>query len=131
MNESAPVRLNADEIPWTERDASTSMAVLHGDTGKPGLYTMRIRARPTPSDGRPHWHPHDEFGTVLSGTVLVAAGERLDRAAAKALGPGAFIHIPPNVKHAVWWEGEAVLQIYAPGPRVTHFVEAGPESHAG
>lgn len=87
---------------------------------------MRVRIEPGGPGGRPHWHPHDEFGTVVSGTVYVAAGERTDRDAAKAIRMGAFIHIPPNVAHALWCEEPAVLQIHGMGPRVTHFADEPP-----
>lgn len=116
---------NASEFSWTENEPGSGRpdlrTTLFGDPSGDGLYAFRLRLPGTYDGGRPHWHPEYEFGTVISGTLLVAAGERLGRECAKRLTAGAFIVIPPRVVHAIWPEGEVVLQIHGPGPRATHF----------
>lgn len=125
MDAAAGILRNASELHWIENEPGSGRpelrTVLFGDPAGAGVYTFRLRLPGTYEGGRPHWHPDYEFGTVLSGTLLVAAGARLDRESAKRLTAGAFIVIPPKVVHAIWTEGEVVLQIHGPGPRATSF----------
>jgi quercetin dioxygenase-like cupin family protein len=89
---------------------------LDGDPTAPGIYTLRRRL-PAGYYGPPHYHPHVEYATVISGTLYVAVGDSLERAAAVALPPGSFLRVPPFTAHAVWTEGEVILHFYGPGPR--------------
>jgi Zn-dependent alcohol dehydrogenase len=54
--------------------------------------------------------------TVLSGTLLVAAGDRLEGAEMRALPAGSYTGIPADVRHAAAARGETVLQIHGVGP---------------
>ena len=116
---------NAEELTWQALDpgkpSGDQKATLFGDPETAAIYSFRLKLKGGPGGGRPHWHPDYEFGTVLSGSYLVATGARLSRDDAKRLGPGAFIVIPPHVRHATWAEEDVVLQIHGPGPRVTKF----------
>jgi quercetin dioxygenase-like cupin family protein len=47
---------------------------MHGDPGKDGIFTMRLRL-PAGAGIEPHWHTGDEQLTVISGTFY-AAGSR-------------------------------------------------------
>jgi quercetin dioxygenase-like cupin family protein len=127
MSKSPAILKNESEVEWPGVDPSSDQqAVLFGDTTAPGLYSFRLllKAGADKGRGRPHWHPDYEFGIVLSGRLLVAAGDRPGRASAKTLTAGAFIVIPPGVRHALWAEEDVVLQIYGPGPRATYFEDA-------
>jgi quercetin dioxygenase-like cupin family protein len=124
MSKNPAILKNESELKWTELDSGCDQqAVLFGDPSAAGVYSFRLllKAGAEQGRGRPHWHPEYEFGTVLSGRFLVATGDRLDRASAKTLTAGAFIVIPPGVRHAIWAEEDVILQIYGPGPRVTNF----------
>jgi hypothetical protein len=116
---------NEGELPWEPIDPASAegdqQAMLSGSLGEPGVYSFRLKLKGKPEGGRPHWHPDWEFGTVLSGTFLVATGNQLLRRDAKRLTCGAFIVIPPRTLHATWVEEDTVLQIHGPGPRVTNY----------
>jgi quercetin dioxygenase-like cupin family protein len=53
------------------------MAVLQGNPGGTGLFTVRLRF-PNGYRLAPHTHPTDENVTVISGTFLVGMGETAD-----------------------------------------------------
>lgn len=116
---------NADELSWAPVDplggGGDRRCWLFGDGTDTGLYAVRIRFPGGEPMGSPHWHPDFEFGTVLSGSLWVATGSRLARSDARRLSAGAFIIIPPRVRHAIWAEEEVVLQIHGPGPRITQY----------
>jgi len=111
------------ELVWEPVDPADPdgdlRAMLAGSFDQPGVYAFRLKLRGDAGRGAPHWHPDWEFGTVLSGAFHVATGERLSRADAKRMAPGAFIALPPRTVHAAWPEGETVVQIHGPGPRKT------------
>ena len=50
----------------------------------------------------PHRHSKDEFVTVISGKFGIGSGEKLDRAAAKQLPAGSFVHLPAGMPHYAW-----------------------------
>ena len=64
----------------------------------------------------PHRHSKDEFVTVIAGGFGIAAGEALDRAAAKPLAAGSFVHLPAGMPHYAVATGETIVQINGTGP---------------
>jgi quercetin dioxygenase-like cupin family protein len=106
-------------IEWKDGPASlpagAKMAALEGDPTKEGPFVMRLQF----PDGYRipgHTHPKTEHVTVISGTMFLAAGENLDRSAAKTLPVGTFGFWPAGMKHAAWFEGETVIQLHGVGP---------------
>ena len=95
--------------------AGARLAVLDGDPTKPGPYTIRLRL-PAGYRFPSHTHPGAEHVTVLSGTLLVAAGERAERTRMRTLGPGSYTGIPASVPHVAVARGETVAQIHGTGP---------------
>jgi uncharacterized RmlC-like cupin family protein len=53
---------------------------------------------------------------VISGSFAISSGEKLDRAAMKALPPGSFVHLPAGMPHYAAANGETVVQINGTGP---------------
>lgn len=106
------------------------LAVLEGDPTRPGPYTIRLRL-PAGYRFPPHTHPGAEHVTVMSGTLLVAAGERLDGASMRALPAGSYTGIPADVRHAAAARGETVLQIHGMGPFGIAYVNAADAPGAG
>lgn len=114
------------DVEWQDAPASlergAQVAVLEGDPGEPGVFTMRIRM----PDGyaiAPHWHPNVERVTVISGTFLLGSGDTMDRAAAERLGPGSYTSLPPETRHYAIAEGETVIQLTSVGPWVLNYVD--------
>lgn len=97
--------------------AGVEMAVLTGNPAKAGPYSIRIRVK----DGAkipPHYHKEVENVTVISGTFLVGIGDTMaapDKM--KALPPGAYVSLPPNLHHYAMAKGETVIQLDAIGPQ--------------
>ncbi len=95
--------------------AGVEVAVLDGDPGKTGLFTMRAK---TP-DGwmvQPHWHPLDEHVTVVSGTLMVGIGPKWDDAALHEMAAGTYTKMPRRMNHFAKAKGETIFQITAMGP---------------
>ena len=91
------------------------MAVLSGDPGKKGLFTVRMQA-PAGYKIPPHTHPTAEHITVISGALYVGAGEKFDEAAGKEVPVGGYVVMPAGMAHYAWSTGEAVIQITSMGP---------------
>lgn len=115
----------ADEIEWVEGPGSfepgAHFAVLEGDPGKDGIFTMQVRL----PDGfliNPHWHPNVERLTVLRGTFLLGSGETVDKEAAMVLKAGSYTAMPPEMVHFAIVEGETVVQLTTVGPWEIHYV---------
>ena len=91
-------------------------AVLYGDPDKPGPYAVRNHFDPN-SFSRPHFHPHDRFILVLSGTWWVGTGDKFDPATTTAMPAGSFVvHYGGKVHWDGAKDGEVELLIYGEGP---------------
>ena len=74
--------VSANSITWSDANVpgfapGMKIAVVQGNPDSAGLYTLRL-SFPDGYRFPPHWHPMAENVTVLSGTLLVAMGERAD-----------------------------------------------------
>src|SRR3989442_1058019 len=79
----------AASIPWPDATTRGSprgmkMAVITGTRDAGGALYPRGLSSPDGSRFPPHWHPMAENLTVLSGTLLLAMGERVDESKLKA-----------------------------------------------
>ena len=113
-------------VPWGEAPPSlpkgASFAVLDGDPGKPGPFTIRVKL-PAGYKLMPHWHPTTEHQTVLEGTYAVGRGERFDMAALHALPAGSFSVMPAEMRHFGYTKDGAVLQVHGNGPFTVTYVD--------
>jgi quercetin dioxygenase-like cupin family protein len=118
--QSAEMRLYpATTIEWKAGPAAlpsgAKMAALEGDPTKEGPFVVRFQF-PDGYHVPPHTHPKTERVTVISGALLLATGEALDRTNAKKLPAGSFGYWLAGMKHAAWSEGETVIQLHGIGP---------------
>jgi quercetin dioxygenase-like cupin family protein len=108
----------ADAIKWGPAPASlppgAQAAVLLGHPAKEGPFVLRLKF-PAGFVIPPHRHSKDELVTVISGAMVITAGEKLDRQA-KSLPPASFIHLPAGMAHYAWAKAESVVQINGVGP---------------
>ncbi len=95
--------------------AGAKMAILEGDPGKDGFFTMRLKL-PDGYRVLPHWHPRTERLTIVQGTVNLGTGERFDAGATQALTAGTYSSMPPRMTHFAWMKGETILQLSSIGP---------------
>ena len=91
------------------------LAVITGDPGKAGAYVIRVKV---PAGYRipAHWHSTAENLTVISGTVHVGMGSKLDKSTSTKLEVGSFTYLPPKMNHFLWTTVPAIFQIHAEGP---------------
>ncbi len=94
---------------------------LFGDPGKPGLFILRAKL---PANTRipPHWHPTAENVSILSGTLFLGHGDKLDTSGGEELTPGSFFSMPASMHHYVYTKKETVLEITAMGPFMITYI---------
>ena len=90
-------------------------AVLQGDPGASGVYTLRLRL-PNGYSIKPHFHPTDEHVTVLSGTFVVGMGDSVNWKGAQRLTAGGFITAPKDAHHFAVARGVTIIQVDGEGP---------------
>ena len=98
------------------------LAVLHGNPAEEGMFIIRLRF-PAGYSVPPHSHPSSEYITVISGNVSLGMGDRFDRSAARALGPGGFAIAPATMNHYAFTDQGATVQISSDGPFQVTYVK--------
>ena len=101
--------------------AGVRMAVLQGDPSQPGYFTVRLEL-PAGTRVYPHFHPTDEYLTVISGTFLVGMGDSLNVAKTSVMPAGAFGTVAANMHHYAIARSKTVVQVSAMGPFVLTYV---------
>lgn len=103
-------------------DAGMKIAVIDGNPDETGPYTLRL-SFPDGYRFPPHFHPMTENVTVLSGTLLLAMGDRADDAKLKAYGVGDYLHLPATKPHFGGARGATVIQLHGQGPFKINLVQ--------
>ncbi|HJR57786.1 MAG TPA: cupin domain-containing protein [Vicinamibacterales bacterium] len=107
------------ELKWGPAPPSlptgAQVAVLDGDPAKAGLFTLRVKM-PDGYAVPPHRHPAAEHVTVISGSLMVGMGAKIDEATMQAMNAGGYTKMPARMNHYVRAKGETILQITAMGP---------------
>jgi quercetin dioxygenase-like cupin family protein len=101
--------------------AGAELAVLHGDPGKTGAFTMRFKM-PNGYRIAPHWHSNDEELTVMSGTFLLAMGDKTGENV-HAMEVGAYHYLPGKMHHSAAAKGETLIEIHGNGPFDLHYLD--------
>ncbi|WP_309571525.1 cupin domain-containing protein [Deinococcus sp.] len=111
--------MNADGLKWAAAPpflpAGAQLVVLDGDPGKAVRVTLRLKF-PAGYQIPAHWHPTQEDVTVVSGSLNVGMGNKLDKAAGTLLKAGGFVALPEKMNHYVWTDEETVVQVHLQGP---------------
>jgi len=119
------VQVLPTEIKWGDPppvfEKGATFAVLSGDPGKPGLFTVRLRM-PAGYKIAPHWHPTDEHVTVVSGTFAIGMGDKIDKAAAKPMPAGGYTLLPAEMHHYAIAITDAIVQVHGTGPFTLTYV---------
>ena len=97
-------------------------AVLQGDPGASGVYTLRLRL-PNGYTIKPHFHPTDEQVTVLSGMFVVGMGDSVTWKGAQRLTSGGFITAPKDAHHFARARGVTIVQVHGEGPFQVTYVK--------
>lgn len=120
-----PAPLQASEMNWGPAPpvlaAGAEMVVLSGDPAGKGLITLRLKL-PAGYVIAPHWHPTDELVTVISGSLALGMGDKVDQKASKTLTAGGYGVAPANMHHFAWTKSGAVVQVNLLGPFAITYV---------
>ncbi len=114
-----PVFLNADGLVWNAAPPSmpkgATLAVLQGDPGKDGPFTIRLRA-PAGYMVAPHYHTKAEALTVIHGTLYIGMEDTADKKSAKALKLAGYHYLPARAHHFAFSNSPVEVQISGEGP---------------
>ena len=119
------VMFSAADLKWNDGPpalpAGSKIAVLSGDPGKAGPFTVRLKF-PTGFKVPPHTHPTAEHVTVISGTLALGMGPKFDDAAAHDMSAGGFAVMPAGMEHFASCKSECIVQVHAMGPFEVKYV---------
>lgn len=104
--------------------SGAQLAVLEGDpTASTGDFTIRLKM-PDGYKIPPHWHPHRENVTVISGNFKVGMGDTFDASKMMTFGTGSFAYLDPSMHHYAMASGEVVVQVHGMSPLQFTYVNA-------
>jgi quercetin dioxygenase-like cupin family protein len=110
---------SADGLKWGPAPPAlpkgAQMAILYGDPSKEGPFVTRTKF-PAGYKVPAHMHPMDENVTVLSGTLHIGMGDKLDPGKGEEVKAGGYIHMPKGMHHYAWTTEETVVQQNTIGP---------------
>ena len=116
--------MTADQLVWSPMltlPKGAEVAVIEGPLNEAVPMTFRVRL-PAKYEIPAHWHPWIEHATVISGSLNMGTGDKLDRSKTKHLSAGSVAVIAANTNHFSWTSEETTLQIHGIGPLVIHYV---------
>jgi quercetin dioxygenase-like cupin family protein len=103
-------------MPGTGPFKGAMLSAMSGDPNKPGPYIVRLKLPPNATFGA-HYHGDVENLTIISGTLYVGLGDKVDRNKLTALHAGDFAHVNTGVHHYALTKSDgAVIQISGSGP---------------
>ena len=105
------------EIKWVKNpNGSNESAVLFGDPSKPGPYVVRLKWLPNKMS-RPHFHQHDRFFIVISGTWWMGTGTKYDPDSTVPAPAGSYvIHRAKGIHYDGAKDQETIIQVWGMGP---------------
>ena len=117
LDPAAVTLTKVDQIQWTDNAAGTAaQSVIYGDPSKPGPYAYFVKWK-AGNMSRPHFHPHDRYIAVLSGTWWVGSGERFDPGSTVPMPAGTFVvHTGKGIHYDGAKDGDVILMIHGEGP---------------
>jgi hypothetical protein len=119
------IMMDAAQLKWTPAPpglpAGAQMAVVDGDPSKPGPFSLRVKL-PDGYTVPPHWHATAENVVVLTGTLTMGTGDKMDEASMHALGAGGYAKMAAKTRHYVRAKGETTFQLYGTGPFAITYV---------
>jgi quercetin dioxygenase-like cupin family protein len=70
----------------------------------------------------PHWHPTTENLTVLSGTVALGMGDKVEEQSMTNLNAGGYVVMPAEMRHSFLARTVATVQVHGVGPFAITYV---------
>jgi quercetin dioxygenase-like cupin family protein len=98
------------------------VAVIEGPLDQPTPFIVRFKF---PADYKipAHWHPGIEHVTVLSGTLHMGIGDKLDMTKTHPVAAGGVVIMQPKTNHFAWTKEETIAQVHGVGPWGVTFVD--------
>jgi ketosteroid isomerase-like protein len=119
----AHVMLPPAKVTWgaapPSLPAGAKMAVISGDPSKEGPFVIRGQL-PANYVIAPHWHPTDEHLTVLTGTIAMGMGDKVEKG--EELGVGGYAALPAQMHHWLTTKTAATVQVHGMGPFQINYV---------
>jgi len=103
--------------------AGARFAVVSGDPGKAGPFTVRIDM-PADYTIRPHYHPASETLRVLEGTAHVGHGAKWDDKSMKTMAPDAPVTLRAKEPHYLHAASNVMLELKSTGPFAITYVSS-------
>ena len=102
--------------------AGSTYAVVSGDPGKEGMFTIRAKL-PANYTIPPHHHPTDEKVSVKSGGPLAyGMGDKIDQGSAGSLENGYHVTLGANMNHWASTTAPTEIEVTAMGPFAITYV---------
>jgi hypothetical protein len=110
-----------DQLMWSPLMPGVEMAPVIGNPKAAGQFVMRLRAT---DDAKipPHWHPTDEYVTVLAGDFSAGMGRAWDDAQVKTAPVHTVAMMPARMPHYAQFKKGTEIQINGAGPFVINYV---------
>ena len=115
-----PNDLKWEDVPSMPPGAK--VAVIEGPMNEAVPFTIRLKF-PANYKIPPHWHPAIEHVTVLSGSINMGIGDKLDTTKTKALPAGSIVIVQPKINHYGWYSEETIVQVHGVGPWGVTYVD--------
>lgn len=117
--DSAHVVVGPDKLSWGPAPPAlpkgAQVAAVFGDPGKSDPYVLRVKV-PAGYKVPPHTHPTAENITVLSGSIHIGMGDKLDEKKGQAVKAGGFFSMPQGMHHFAWFSEPSIIQVHGTGP---------------
>jgi quercetin dioxygenase-like cupin family protein len=112
------VMVTPNDLKWADVPSlppGAKIAVIEGPLTEAGPITFRLKF---PADFKipAHWHPAVEHVTVISGTLNMGTGDKLDEGKTMAMTTGSIAIIQPKTNHFGWTKDETIVQVHGIGP---------------
>src|SRR5437867_9169731 len=114
----AHIMVSPADLKWAEVPSlppGAKIAVIEGPPTESVPFTFRLKF-PANYKIPAHWHPAIEHVTVISGTLNLGTGDKLDEAKAKPLSAGSVAIMQPKTNHFGSTKEETVVQVHGIGP---------------
>ncbi|MBP6986611.1 MAG: cupin domain-containing protein [Alphaproteobacteria bacterium] len=119
-----PVIIKSHEMDYAYypgKVAGAKQVVLSGDPHGGEMFTARAQW-PKCYTNPPHWFSYDQTITVISGTLNLGFGDKIDKSKTTVLKAGDVAFIPAYTHEYAWAGDEVVFQLTAMGPRSLVYV---------
>src|SRR6266852_1917746 len=112
------VMVGPADLKWADVPSlppGAKIAVIEGPPTEAVPFTFRLKF---PADYKipAHSHPAVEHVTVISGTLNMGIGDKLDPAKTKELPVGSVAVMPAKTNHFGWTKDETIVQVHGVGP---------------